>query len=100
MVLMSTHNHQSTVPQVAADYFSGVLPHNFATNRDRPQVAGYDFHPTIAQVFRPGRGWTDYPGIKRISPSWACKLRTQGITHIALRVNNRVADFDIKELVK
>jgi hypothetical protein len=95
-------NYQSTVPQAAASYFTSVLPHNydFTTDRDWPQVAGYHYHPTIAQVFRPGRGWTDYPGTKRISPSWARKLRAQGITHISLRVNNRVADFDIKELVK
>lgn len=79
----STISHRSQVPATAATYFGTFAP-----------------HPTVAQVFHPAKGWMDYPGRKYISASHARKLRQEGITSIALRSGNRVADFNITELVK
>jgi hypothetical protein len=81
-------SHQSQVPPVAAAYLRNI-------------GAGAN-HPTIAQVFKPGRGWVRYSGRKFISASWAQKLRaSEGVTHLALRVGpDRVADFSVAELLR
>jgi hypothetical protein len=93
-------SHQSTVPQAAADYFSLWLPRiEYPGFPPTAQVAGYHYHPVIESTFVPERGWVKYPFRKRISPTWARKLRAQGVTSVALRVGDRVADFTIKELV-
>lgn len=95
-------SHQATVPQAAARYFSRVLPHtiNFVSDIPWPQVAGYHYHPVVEQVFVPGKGWKRYSFNKRISPSWARKMRAEGITVVALRVDKHLADFSIAELVR
>ena len=96
-----TTSHQATVPQAAADYFSRWLPRiDYPGFPPTAQVAGYHYHPVIDQVFTSDRGWVRYSFRKRISPTWARKLRAQGITRVALRVGDRVADFTIQELVK
>jgi len=82
-------NHQSQVPPVVYAYLR-----NIGTD---PRS-----HPTIAQVFKPGRGWVRYPGRKFISASWAQKLRaSEGVTHLGLRVApGRVADFSVAEILR
>lgn len=81
-------SHQSQVPAKIAEYFGcGTLP-------------PYDEHPTIAQVFAPGRGWKTYSGTKRVSFSWIRKLRREGVTSIAIRYHGRVADFTVDEIIR
>lgn len=77
--------HQASVPKVAAEYFG---PTDYRT------------HPVIAQTFRPSIGWRTYNSTKRISLNHARKLRAAGVTSVALRSNGRLADFQIKELVR
>lgn len=80
--------HQSMVPGLVADYFKcGTLP---------PPAE----FPVIAQTFRPGRGWTQYPGVKRVSLSWLRKLRREGVTSVAIGYQGRVADFTIAEIAR
>lgn len=75
---------QSQVPAAVADYFG---------------PAARTEHPTIGQVYKPGRGWTSYPGTKRVSVSWLRKLRAEGVDFVALDCDGRRADFGINELV-
>ena len=76
---------QAREPSVVATYFGP------AHDRD---------HATIAQTFRPGSGWRTYPGRKRISGSWARRLRREGVTDVALACGGRLADFRIGELIR
>lgn len=80
--------HQAQVPAAVAAYF-GISRH-----------PGYGDHPTVGQVFRPGRGWVHYPGRKRISGAYVRKARADGITHIAVDWHGRRADFRIEELTR
>lgn len=82
--------HQATVPQKIADYFG--IPRNPAWYDGR--------HPTIESTFVPGRGWRRYPIRKRISGNAVRQLRAEGVTHIAVKYGERVADFTIKEASK
>lgn len=73
---------------------------------------GLAVHPVIAEVFRPGSGWLTLRGLplavdrlvrgsyrKRITPSYARKLRREGVTAVSLDMGGgRRADFDIREL--
>lgn len=77
--------HQASVPRVAASYFGHT---------------DYRSHPTIAQVFRPGKGWVRYNHVKRVSGSEVRRLRAAGVTAVALRSGARLADFTIEELSK
>lgn len=83
-------SHQAQEPQAVSQYFSKV-PGSCGMSRE---------HARIAAVFTPGRGWTTYPMHKRISPSWAKKMRREGVTCVALKAEGRVADFLIEELVQ
>jgi hypothetical protein len=57
-------------------------------------------HPTIAQTFRPDCGWKRYPMQKRITRSWARKLRAEGVTHLALAYRGRMIDFCIEDVTR
>lgn len=62
-------------------------------------------HPTVAQVFYPGRGWITYRMNKRITRSWTRKLRQGGATAVQLLLGTgnggrRVADFNLTELTR
>jgi len=81
-------SHQSQVPGLVADYFKCGT---------QPPFAEY---PTIAQTFKPGRGWSTYSGVKRVSLSWLRKLRAEGVTSVALDYQGRVADFTIAEITR
>jgi len=60
-----------------------------------------DVTPVIAQAYHPDKGWKTYPMRKRISVSWALKMRAEGYTTVALEIApGRLADFAIKELVR
>lgn len=73
----------------------------------------------VAQEFRPNRGWITRIGTdpivvsgrivgrvagaqyrKRITASWARKLRAEGVTAVALCCGNRTADFNLTEILK
>jgi hypothetical protein len=78
---------QAQVPRVVADYFGGMV--------DRGR------HPVIVEAFIPGKGWRRHRSFrKRVSVSWARKLRAEGVTHVALASGARVADFRIEEVVR
>jgi hypothetical protein len=68
-----------------------------------PVVRAYfgtsDF-PIIAEEFRPGKGWKRQNYQKRITGAWANKLRREEVTHVALRLGHRRADFTIAELCR
>ena len=65
----------------------------FGPSRDRE-------HAVIAETFHPDRGWKRPSFRKRISPSWARKLRREGVTGVALASAGRLADFRIEELTR
>lgn len=73
---------QAQVPATAAKYFGA--------NGE---------HPIIVQAFK-ASGWARYPFKKRISGAWARKMKKEGVTHVALKSGNRVADFRIEELTR
>ena len=73
----------------------------------------------VAQEFRPGGGWVTRVGAdpiafdgrivgrivgpqhrKRITPSWARKLRAEGVTAVALSCGGRLADFTLSEILR
>ena len=85
-----TSSHQAQEPTAVAAYFANV-PGSCGMSRE---------HARIAAVFVPSKGWTTYPMHKRISPSWAKKMRREGITSVALKSEGRMADFQIAELVR
>ena len=76
-------SHSSQLPVAVAQY--GAL------------VGGWARYPYIDQYFRPEEGWKYYPFRKRISPSWARKLKADGVT-VALTDGRRHADFQVSEL--
>jgi len=60
-------------------------------------------HPVIAEEFHPERGWIKPGWNKRITASYARKLRQQGVTFVALRMTDEegrtfVADYRTSEL--
>lgn len=112
--------------------FTAIVQDTIAAGRSLqtpPVVAAY-FHEDaiVTDEFTPGKGWTrvchpgglnpDYPapslpggllGVspygmrKRISLTWAAKLRRQGVTHVALvpvsNPNRAPADFSLAEIL-
>jgi hypothetical protein len=56
--------------------------------------------PIIAEVFSPRKGWRRQNYRKRVTGAWANKLRREGVTHVALRLDQRHADFTIAELCR
>ncbi len=76
-------SHRSSVPDPAQAYF------------------GPGVHPTISQVFWPGKGWCDAPwkGPKAVSVSALRKLRAQGATDVQLTSGDRCPDFSLQELL-
>ncbi len=77
---------KSQVPPVVAKYFG--------------EEAVRQQHPVIEQAFAQGTGWKYYPIKKRISASWAGKMRRAGYDKVALRCGSRVADFNLKEMTR
>lgn len=55
--------------------------------------------PIVTQEYRPGKGWVRTNFRKRISASWARKLKGEGVTSVALTLGERTADFQIEELL-
>jgi hypothetical protein len=83
--------HQSQVPTIAAHYFASV----------GVDMLDAQNHPLIASTFGPGPAgvkWRRYPIRKRVSGSAVRKLRTEGVTHVALSAGGHVADFTTAEL--
>lgn len=56
--------------------------------------------PVIEQEFYPGVGWVTQRYQKRVSKAWLLKLRRAGVTSVALRLNGRLADFTVTELLR
>jgi hypothetical protein len=56
--------------------------------------------PIVAEAFRPRKGWRRQNYRKRITGAWANKLRREEVTHVALRLGHRRADFTIAELCR
>jgi hypothetical protein len=79
--------HQATEPSLVADYFGSLSE----TGRQ---------HALISQTFTQGKGWKDYPIRKRVSTSWLRRLRSEGVTHVALISRGRRADFSVEELLR
>lgn len=96
-------SHTSTVPPVAARYFGPAADLEW---------------PIVAQEFHPDRGWRTNVGgdpilvegrvvghvvgqqhRKRITMSWARKLRASGVTAVALLCGGRLADFTVGEIL-
>jgi|SRR5882724_12289142 len=78
--------HRSQVPALVAAYF-GI------------SILGIDGHPLITSEFRPSWGWGRSQTAHRVSVSWLRKLRAEGVTSVALRLDGRVADFTIAEIL-
>lgn len=72
------------VPALVREYFAAPTPSE---------------HPIVAQTFVPGRGWKTTSYRKRVSASWLCKLRAEGVTAVGLRSGARLADFTIDEVL-
>jgi hypothetical protein len=91
---MST-SHQAQVPPAARRYFKTIsVP-----------TDSYKDHPVITAEFPRRRqdgavGWARQTYRKRISASWARKLRADGVTHVELAAGGHTADFRIEELVR
>ena len=77
-------SHRSQVPAVAAAYFARL---------------GVTEHPLISQVFTPA-GWKRPGCRKRVSGSAIRRLRSEGVTHVALSAGGHVADFTAAELCR
>lgn len=82
-----SESRASRVPAAAVAYFGPVALYRGG-------------HPLVEQVFRPGQGWRRHPLRKRVSGSEVRRLRADGVTVVALRSGSRLADFDIRELVR
>lgn len=76
-------SHAAQMPAVVYDY-----PGSWAA------------HPWIHSTFTEAGGWRRYGFRKRISRSWARKLRAEGVTVVALTDGQRLADFTVRELVR
>lgn len=91
---------QTQVPQVVRDHFGA----------ERSYGHGGTCAVYVAQAFKPGEGWKRYPFNKRISVSWARKMRREGYVAVALTDTPRpldvslramrVADFTLNEIVR
>lgn len=84
-------NYTSKVPAAAAEYFK--------IDQRPPR----EVHPTIADVYYPGEGWSRWQRLPMfrglmISQSKVRRMRSLGITHVAIRYRDKVADFSTKEL--
>lgn len=73
------------------------------TARFYERIAAYfgpDAGPVIVAEEFTAAGWTPRPRFrKRMTHSWARKLRREGVTHVALRAGARTADFALAELL-
>ena len=57
--------------------------------------------PVVRQEFHAEKGWAPAAWNKRVSRSYARKLRAEGITHVGLEIlPGRIADFRIEELTR
>lgn len=56
--------------------------------------------PTITAEFRPGTGWVTMTYRKRVSRAWVRKLRARGVSHVALSLDGRTAEFSTDELLR
>lgn len=54
----------------------------------------------VAQEFTLDKGWVRCSFRKRVSVSWLRRLRSEGVTHVALAAEGRVADFSVAELLR
>lgn len=75
-------SYQIKVPRAVVDYFGADAEHAY-----------------IEQEFTPVRGWVRQSYRKRPSYSWGMKLRCRGVTHVALRCGDRLADFTVGEII-
>ena len=56
--------------------------------------------PVVAEHFTPESGWRAHPWKKRISRSYARRLKREGVTCVGLRMApGRIADFKIQALL-
>ena len=63
------------------------------------EVTSAELHPIIVSEFKGDKGWIPQTYKKRISRSWALKLRKQGVSYVSLKSGLRQADFSIDEIV-
>ncbi len=79
------------------------MSHGSHKTRPIPIVAAYfgdsGAIPIVESEFTSSGGWRRAAGRKRISASYARKLRTDGVTAVALTHKNQVADFLLVELM-
>ena len=75
--------------------------------RPIPVVAAYAAscdgitEPVVVAHFTPGQGWRRHGWRKRISMSYARRLKGEGVTDVGLDMGgNRVADFRVDELLR
>jgi hypothetical protein len=81
-------DHRAHIPTVVADYY---------IRRD----GAITQHPVVRQEFHPLRGWKTTNYRKRITVSWAQKLRMEGCTHVALDAGDgRLADFRLADIIR
>lgn len=63
-------------------------------------LGGENIEPVVVHHFKPSSGWRLHGWRKRISGSYARRLRREGVTCVGLEVApGRVADFRIEELL-
>lgn len=77
-------NYRLTTPPIVEAYYDGEEAY-------------------ITQDYHPDRGWQSYAMRKRISPSYARKLKEEGVTAVSLvpvsDPGRAPADFQISELI-
>ncbi len=57
--------------------------------------------PVVAEHFTPANGWRRHPWKKRISRSYARRLKGEGVTCVGLcMASGRIADFKIEALLR
>jgi hypothetical protein len=91
-------NRQATEPRAVAEYFGPGTTYLPFSNAPGDGVVIRRDHAVVRSVFR--ARWTRYPWRKRVSGNWARQAKAEGITHVALQVGPRIADFRIEELTR
>lgn len=86
-------SYQSQVPQLVAEFFRPAMQLHLS-------CGGSIEHPFITATFAPRGGWKRYPGRKRISASWARRLKAQGYTCIELSAYGHRADFKLGDIIR
>lgn len=76
-----------------------------ADHTGRPPRALTEAYPgvpgIIAEEYHPARGWRPYRAALHITPSFARKLRAEGVTMVSIRIApGRRADFTTAELAR